>query len=197
MISDWIASVDGWIVYLVIALVVFIQVTIVPLPLWVVINAAVVIPSINLNLTSFSGWLFVLIVTFSSLIGVIISYIIGRKFGVSAIKWCAGDISTFEKWCEILNKKGKIWYALTVLLPFFPDDILCFAAGSLKLNFAYFVVVNFVCRLIGLVCMILTLGLFQKTNQSGFPVTLLVWGLLLIICVVWYIILKFKRKRTD
>lgn len=194
-ISNWISSINSWIVYFVIWLVVFIQVTIVPIPMWVVINAAVIIPGINLSLETVNGWLFVAIVLSATLFGVIIAYIIGRKFGVSAIKWCAGDERSFNRWSEFINKKGKIWYALSVILPVFPDDILCFVAGALKFNFVIFLIINVFCRLVGIIAMILTLSTLQSFNNGGFPFSVLLWAILLLACVIACVILKYKINK--
>ena len=191
-ITNFISGINSWVVYLVIWAIVFIQVTIIPVPMWVVINAAVVIPAINLSLKVFDGWLFILIVLSATIVGVIIAYIIGNKFGVRAIKWCAGDENDFNKWSEFVNKKGKIWYALSVLLPVFPDDILCFVAGALKFNFAYFLIVNIFFRFIGIVAMLLTLSTLHSFNNSGFPFSVVLWGVLLIACVIACVVIKNK-----
>ena len=191
-ITNFISGINSWVVYLVIWAIVFIQVTIIPVPMWVVINAAVVIPAINLSLKVFDGWLFILIVLSATIVGVIIAYIIGNKFGVRAIKWCAGDENDFNKWSEFVNKKGKIWYALSVLLPVFPDDILCFVAGALKFNFAYFLIINIFCRFIGIVAMLLTLSTLHSFNNSGFPFSVVLWGVLLIACVIACVVIKNK-----
>lgn len=191
-ITNFISGINSWVVYLVIWAIVFIQVTIIPVPMWVVINAAVVIPAINLSLKVFDGWLFILIVLSATIVGVIIAYIIGNKFGVRAIKWCAGDENDFNKWSEFVNKKGKIWYALSVLLPVFPDDILCFVAGALKFNFAYFLIINIFFRFIGIVAMLLTLSTLHSFNNSGFPFSVVLWGVLLIACVIACVVIKNK-----
>ena len=195
-VSNWIASVDGWVVYFIIWLVVFIQITIVPIPMWIVINTAVILPSINLSLTSVDGWMFVFDVLLASVTGVSVAYVIGRKYGVRAIKWCAGDENEFNKWSNLLNKKGRFWYALTVLLPVFPDDILCFVAGSLKLNFAFFIMVNLFCRLIGIIAMIYSLTVLQKANNFGFPITAVLWGVLLVCAIIACLILRHKINKN-
>ena len=80
--------------------------------------------------------------------GVAIAYILGFKFGSKAVRWCAGSDEDYQKWIKVFNTKGKWYYALTVLLPVFPDDILCIVAGGVKMNFGFFMIVNFICRFI-------------------------------------------------
>ena len=193
-ISDFIASINGWWVYLIIYLVMVVQVSVIPLPVYVVINAAIVIPSINLNLTSLSGWIFILVTMLAYMTGVIISYFIGKKYGSKAVKWCAGSEEEYKKWVNVFNAKGKWYYALTVLLPIFPDDLLCIVVGSVKLNFGFYLSVNLVCRFIGLIFMILSLQFVNSFNDTGFPFTLVGWSIILLILVIFTISLKIKLK---
>lgn len=193
-ISDFIASINGWWVYLIIYLVMVVQVSVIPLPVYVVINAAIVIPSINLNLTSLSGWIFILVTMLAYMTGVIISYFIGKKYGSKAVKWCAGSEEEYKKWVNVFNSKGKWYYALTVVLPIFPDDLLCIVVGSVKLNFGFYLLVNLVCRFIGLIFMIMSLQFVNSFNDTGFPFTLVGWSIILLILVIFTISLKIKLK---
>lgn len=196
-ISNYIASVDGFVLYLIIFLVMVVQVCFIPIPVYVVINACIIIESINLRLDSLSGWLFILVTMLAYMTGVAIAYLLGKKFGSKAVKWCAGSEEDYNKWVNIFNNKGKWYYALTVLLPIFPDDILCIVAGSVKLNFGFFMIVNFICRLIGLITMIYSLGFAQSLNNSGFPTTLVGWGAALLVNIVALIVFKILLVRDN
>lgn len=196
-ISNWIASIDGWIVYIIMYLVMVVQVSFVPIPVYVIVNAAIIIPSINLSLSSGTGWIFIAVIMAAYMTGVIISYFIGRKLGSRAVKWCAGDQSTYDKWAKNINQKGKWWYALTVVLPIFPDDILCIVAGSVKFNFVFYFFANLIGRLIGLIVMIASLSILQTANSGEFPFTVLAWGLVLVGLIIWYIIVGQKIKKEN
>lgn len=198
-ISGWIASIDGWIVYIIMYIVMVIQVSFIPIPVYVIVNAAIIIPSINLSLSSGTGWIFIAVIMAAYMSGVIISYLLGRKLGSRALKWCAGDQETYDKWAKTINKKGKWWYAITVVLPVFPDDILCLIAGSVKFNFAFYILANFIGRLIGLIVMIAALQVMQLANSGGFPFTTLAWGLALVALFICYIIVgqKLKKERLQ
>ncbi len=191
-ISDFIASVNGYVVYVVIYFVILIQVSFIPLPVYVIINAAIVIDSINLNLYSISGWIFIFVTMLAYMTGVVISYFIGKKWGSKAVIWCAGSEEEYLKWVKVINTKGKWFYALTVLLPVFPDDLLCLVIGSVKLNFWFYFFVNLICRFIGLVAMIYSLQFVNSLNSSGFPFTLVGWGTLLLVLIVACIVLKIQ-----
>ena len=107
------------------------------------------------------------------------------------MKWCAGSEEEFDKWSNLLNTKGKWWYALTVLFPLFPDELLCLVAGAVKFDFTFFTIANLLGRSIGLIAMILTLELIGSMG-GGIPLMVIVWAVALIIELIIY--LKINKK---
>ena len=178
---------SGWLAYLFVWLIMFLQVTILNIPAYSVLAACTSIGMKTLDIV------FISVVLSAYMVGCILAYWLGRWFGKRAVKWCAGSEEDYDKWSSVLNSKGKIWYFLTVLFPFFPDDILCLVAGAVKFNFGLYTIINFVGRGIGLVTTILTLGLINKVSD-GFPIMVIVWGVALIAELVGYIILSKKDK---
>ena len=178
---------SGWIAYLFVWLIMFLQVTILNIPAYSVLAACTSIGMKTLDIV------FISVVLSAYMVGCILAYWLGRWFGKRAVKWCAGSEEDYDKWSSVLNSKGKIWYFLTVLFPFFPDDILCLVAGAVKFNFGLYTIMNFVGRGIGLVTTILTLGLINKVSD-GFPIMVIVWAVALIAELVAYIILSKKDK---
>lgn len=197
-VTNWISgiiySADDWLVYVIVWLIMFLQVCFIPIPAYVVLNACVVIPSISLGLGTVTGWLMIANILSAYMIGAVVAYWIGRVWGQKAVKWCAGSDADYAKWADFIDKKGKGWYALTVLLPIFPDDLLVFAAGSVKLKFWYFFVVNLIGRGIGLICMVGALQMLQSLNGGGFPISTVAWGVVLLGLFVAWVILKYKRR---
>ena len=126
--------------------------------------------------------------------GCLLAYWLGYKFGKKAVKWCAGSDEDYDKWSNYLNKKGKVWYLLTVLFPFFPDDLLCLVAGAVKFDFAWYTLANFIGRGIGLTTMIFFL-LFIGNIGGDFPVMLIVWLIILVTEIVIHYVLKSKQKK--
>lgn len=183
--KDWITSTSGWVVFLVIWLIMFLQCTILNIPAYVVLSASI---SIGLNCMS---WQYLLIVITAYMAGCITAYWFGRWLGVKAVKWCAGSEEEFDRWSAVLNTKGKWWYTLTVLLPLFPDDLLCLVAGAVKFNFAFYVIVNTICRSIGLIAMILTLQAVGSIG-GGIPLMVIVWAIALVVELIIYI--KINKK---
>ena len=178
---------SGWLAYLFVWLIMFLQVTILNIPAYSVLAACTSIGMKTLDIV------FISVVLSAYMVGCILAYWLGRWFGKRAVKWCAGSEEDYDKWSSVLNSKGKIWYFLTVLFPFFPDDILCLVAGAVKFNFGLYTIMNFVGRGIGLVTTILTLGLINKVSD-GFPIMVIVWAVALVAQLIAYIILNKKTK---
>lgn len=186
--GNWIKSSSGIYVYVIIWLIMFGQVTILNIPAYVILSACF---SIGFEILS---WQYILTVTTAYMCGCVLAYWLGRGFGVKAVKWCAGSEEDFNKWSEFMNKKGKIWYFLTILLPLFPDDLLCIVAGSVKFHFGFYALANFIGRSIGLVVMILTIKLLGSIGGGQFPFMIIAWAVALVIEMTIYIINKQKLK---
>lgn len=183
--KGWITSTSGWVVFVVIWLIMFLQCTVLNIPAYVVLSASV---SIGLNCMS---WQYLLTVITAYMAGCILAYWIGRWWGIKAVKWCAGSQEEFDKWSNLLNTKGKWYYAITVLFPFFPDDLLCIVCGSVKFDFIFFTIANLLGRSIGLIAMILTLQAIGSIG-GGIPLMVIVWAVALIIELIIY--LKINKK---
>ena len=181
--SSLITNSSGIWTYIIIWIIMFLQVTILNIPAYVVLSASV---SIGLHVLS---WQYIITVLTAYMAGCILAYWLGRWFGIKAIKWCAGSEEDFNKWSNIFNTKGKWWYLLTIIFPMFPDDILCLVAGSMKFNFGLYTLFNLIGRSVGLITMLLTLSLIGSIG-GGFPFMLIVWGIALLIEVIIYARIK-------
>lgn len=206
VVTDWLSSLvenaGAW-AYVVIWAIMFVQVAFVPIPAYVVLVGAVNTSLITTEFMKFglNDLWFYLTVICAYMVGCVVAYLIGRKWGKKAVKWCAGNDEEYDKWSGILNNKGKWWYALTVLLPIFPDDLLCLVAGSVKFNFWFYFVANLIGRSIGLFVMVQALILMGMMNGGGFPTSCLCWGIALVLMIVFYLLLKhtkiFKKNKKS
>lgn len=189
VITDWfgglIEKAGDW-AYLVIWLIMFLQVTILNIPAYTILSA-----SVSIGISTIS-WQFILVTISAYMAGCLLAYFLGWKFGKKAVKWCAGSEEDYEKWSNILNEKGKWWYLLTVVFPFFPDDLLCIVAGSVNFNFWFYAISNLIGRTIGLITMLYTLVLIGEIG-GGFPFMIIVWGVALIGEIIGYEIVKHKE----
>lgn len=194
IINNWFASLitssKGWVVYLVIWFIMFLQTTVLNIPAYVVLSASV---SVGINTLSV---LYIVVVLSAYLAGCLLAYWIGYKFGKKAVKWCAGSEEDYEKWSKVLNKKGKWWYFATVIFPMFPDDILCLVAGAVKFNFPFYILSNIIGRGIGLVTMLLFLELMGSMG-GGFPYMVIVWAIALLVEIIIYFVLKKKENKNE
>ena len=105
------------------------------------------------------------------------------------------------------GKLGKQLYTATVLLPIFPDDILCLVAGAVQIDFKFFVVVNVIGRIIGTVTLLVFMRLpylsqfFSSATNGGIPWALFVYALLLILCFIviifWYDLKKKIKTKNS
>ena len=178
----------GWVVYLIIWFIMFLQTTILNVPAYVVLTACV-----SMGIKTLSA-VYLLVVISAYMTGCVLTYFVGRKWGKKAVKWCAGSEEDYEKWSVVLNKKGKWWYLASVTFPMFPDDILCLVAGAVRFDFRFYLFANFVGRTLGLVTTLLCLELVGNLG-GGFPLMLIIWSVALIIeCVSYYYL---KKKETN
>lgn len=187
--SGFITNSSGFLVWIAIWIIMFLQVTILNIPAYVILSACASIAAIEILSVPY-----ILVVLSAYMCGCLLAYWLGYKFGKKAVKWCAGSDEDYEKWSKVLNKKGKMWYFLTVMFPFFPDDLLCLVAGAVKFDFVWYAVANLIGRGIGLITMILVLK-FIGFVSGDFPIMLIVWAVALIAELVFYFVIKSKYKK--
>lgn len=187
VITNWLidvvesAGVWSWIV---LCLFQFLQVVLIPVP-----SAFITLTSMKMYPNQL--WLLYFITLGVILLGVIITYFVGRKWGKKAVMWCAGDEEEYNKWQRVLkSKKTNTAYFITVLFPIFPDDVLCLIAGSIKMNFWWYLTCNIVGRAIGLATFMFV---FQTISNS--MISIIVMIVLLVALVVIKIILKRRLTR--
>ena len=198
-ITNWIKSLGDnmWLMYLAVWIVMFVQVCFIPIPAVVVIEAAmgvgIIQPKLGLigMFSTQNLWIFVLVTISAYMLGAVVAYGMGYLWGQKAVRWCAGGETDYDKWSKVLTEKGKWWYAATVVLPVFPDDLLCLVAGSVKFNFHFFFWSNMFGRSIGLIT---SLAALTIVNSGSGNLSMIAWGLALIIEIVVYFTLKYTEK---
>ena len=187
--ENWVQNSSGWVLWAVLWVLFFLQCNILNIPAVSLLQISVLV---GIKVLS---WQYILMVMTAYMSGCILSYWLGRWFGSRAIKWVAGSEEDFEKWSGFVNRKGKWWYFLTVLLPLFPDDIICIVCGSFKMHFGFYVIANAIGRTIGLVTMLLVLN-YIGIASSSVPIMLIVWCVGLIAEIIGLIILNKNSKNS-
>lgn len=188
--KGWVTNSSGWLLWLVLWVLFFLQTNVINIPAVSLLQISV---HSGINVLT---WQYILLVMSAYMAGCILSYWLGRWFGSKAVKWVAGSDEDFTKWTDFINKKGKIWYFLTVILPIFPDDILCIIAGSLKMDFGFYTIANLIGRSVGLITMLVVLK-YIGIASSSIPFMLIIWCVGLIAELIAYFILNHKNTITD
>lgn len=115
----------------------FIQVVLIPIPAIITTLAGVAI---------YGPFLTAIVSTITIIVASLFNFFIwGRLCGVKVVEWVAGKETT-EKYCNLINKKGKLLLPLMFLFPFFPDDLLCSIAGLSKMSALYFIGISILFR---------------------------------------------------
>lgn len=187
VVTNWLitimekAGVWGWIVLCVMQ---FLQVVVIPIP-----ASFITLTSMKMYSEQLIPLYFITLIVI--LAGVIVTYLIGRKWGKKAVKWCAGNDEEYDKWQKVLtSKKANFVYLITVLFPIFPDDVMCLIAGSIKMNFWWYLFSNVLGRAIGLATF-----MFVFTTISNSLISIIAMIVLLVVLVVIKIILKRRLTR--
>ena len=112
-------------------LIQFLQVTIIPVPAAITTVAGVAL---------FGFWQTFLYSIIGIMCGSMFAFFLGRRFGVKLIIWLCGQ-SVYEKYTKLTKGKDKIVLTMMFLFPFFPDDLLCIAAGITDMKYWEFFVI--------------------------------------------------------
>ena len=190
-------------VWIVLWLLMFAQVTIIPVPAMPIYifcngyNGIIANGPELMDLISLKTLFFILYTTSACILGSLCAYWMGRTGGKKAVKWIDGDEEEYHEWCGKLNcKMGKWIYAATVFLPIFPDDLICIVVGAIKMDFKFFLFINIVGRITGVVCTCIFMRLpiisdfLMSSLNGGFPWALLAYSILFISSIVAAIIWK-------
>lgn len=79
--------------------------------------------------------------------GSLAGFFIGRKLGYKVVAFVVGE-NSLQKAQNAVKGKDKAFLTAMFLLPFFPDDLLCFVAGLSTMTGGYFIPMIAVTRLI-------------------------------------------------
>ncbi|MEK6752849.1 MAG: VTT domain-containing protein [Chloroflexota bacterium] len=116
------------------------------------------------------------------------AFALARRYGRPfAERWITPDI--LSKWDKAANGQGVGFYALSLVLPIFPNDAMCYVAGLGKIQSRRFTVANTLGR--GLACLFTSAaGAFgsQLSIQSWVIIAFVV----VLVCIGWLVVKNFK-----
>ena len=159
----------------------FLQVTFVPIPSTILtIAGSIIYGPLQGGLLSLSG----------ILLGSVLAFTLGKAFGRKLVTFMVGK-ETCEKWVKFLSK-ARYTFFFMMLLPMFPDDILCLVAGVTSMSWAFFVITNLVTRPIG-IFITSYLGSGEIIPYHGWG--LVVWAIILVAAIVlMWLVTKYDKQ---
>lgn len=121
-------------------------------------------------------------------IGSIISFFIGKCFGSQVMGWMMGEekVKEFEE--KLSN--AHILLPIFLLVPIFPDEIMCVAAGAAKVKTLFFIITIIITRAIDL---FFTCFVGASIPFEGWY--LLLWALIILLGVFCVYLLTKHQKR--
>ena len=187
-LADYIERAGQWAV-LVFILLQFLQTTIIPIPSFATTGAGALLCT-----EIYGSALGPLYNSLFSLVGILLgsftAFAIGRIFGAKLVAWIIGK-EKLDKMLSMIKGKDAMLLTVMFLLPFFPDDILCFVAGLSSMSTKYFSFVIILSRVVIVFGTSYLFGLIPLTTWWG----LLIWGVLIVAVVALFLVmLKNKDK---
>ncbi len=157
----------------------FLQVTSIPLPAALTTMAGVAL---------FGFWPTFLYSVVGMMIGSMLAFYLGRKFGVKLIIWLFGK-NAYNKYIKITQGKDKVVLTLMFLFPFFPDDLLCIVAGITDMKYWQFFIIMLITRPLNILIMEGAFKGFSAIPLTGYGIP--IWIAIIFIALV-AVVLAFK-----
>ena len=156
----------------------------------------VIIAPIPSNVTMMAGalalgfWEAVFLGVLAVLAGSLVMFSAARRLGRDAVQRFV-DRSVMEKYLPVIEEKQDMFLFVTMLFPFFPDDILCILAGLTTIPLRRFAAIMALARPWGLV--------FAALVGSGaIAMPAWAWAVLAVpMAAVFYLMMKHSAKIED
>lgn len=153
----------------------------------------VIIAPIPSNVTMMAGalalgfWQAMLLGIAAIWAGSMLMFLLARRLGQRAVQGFI-DRTVMEKYLPVIEEKQDVFLFLTLLFPFFPDDMLCILAGLTSMPTGRFALIMLLARPWGLV--------FAALLGSG-ALSLPPWGwavLVIVLAVIFVLAMKYSRQ---
>ena len=180
----WLQSFGVW-GYAIFFLIQLAQVILIPIPSQITTIAGSI---------AFGFWPAFLISTAAIIFGSVVAFGIGKIFG-DKVAYKIAEKETVEKYKNALTKRSILLLPIMFLFPLFPDDLLCFIAGSTEMSWLYFITVTVLTRPIGIACTCFFLG-GDVIPFSGWGIP--VWiAIVIFLAVTCFFLFKYQEKITN
>ena len=159
----------------------FLQVTFIPIPSPILIIAgSLIYGPFEAGLLSIAG----------ILLGSALAFFLGRVFGKKLVVFMVGS-EMEKKWRTFLTN-CKYTFALMMILPFFPDDVLCMVAGLTEMSWTFFMITQFITRPIS-IFLVSYLSSGELIPYHGWG--LVVWAIIIVLSITFlYLSSKYHEK---
>ena len=121
------------------------------------------------------------------LLGSLTAFWIGRKLGYKAVRWMIGE-ETLKKWQKKVKGKDNLVLSVMFLLPFFPDDVLCFLAGLSSMSLRFFLVLIVCSRVLAIAGTCYSVDFIPFNTWWG----ILIWSIFAVLLIVLFVVV-FKN----
>lgn len=135
-------------------------------------------------------WAGFLLSWFSLFVGGQAAFSLARRYGRPfAERWISADV--LSKWDKAANGQGIGFFALSLVLPIFPNDAMCYVAGLGKIHSRRFTIANSLGR--GLACLFTSAaGAFG--SQLGWQGWLVIAIAIVLVCLGWLVVKNLNPK---
>lgn len=137
----------------------------------------------------------ILVVATSAILGSETAFWLARKYGRPLIYRLASP-TTIERWDKLAGNRGGLFYFFSLVLPFVPNDLMCYVAGLGRVSGRQFLAANVAGRMLATTAVTLV-GVYKFHPPIGF--WLLVAGCLGILSISWGFYINafdvFRSKR--
>lgn len=162
----------------------FLQVVILPIPSNVTLTAGTLL---------FGSWNGFLYSYFSIVLGSITAFFIGRWLGYRAVAWIVGE-DTLQHWLKKIKGKDNFLITAMFILPFFPDDVICFIAGLSNMTGRFFIIMVIICRAIFCASYCFPLGFLSSNPVVG----IVLWAVIFLIgAIAFWLFCKYQDQIGD
>lgn len=180
--QKFIESTGAW-APIIFILITFLQVTFIPIPSTITILAGNYL---------FGPWLSYLYSVIGLFLGGLFAFFLGKKVGRPFVNWLVGDKEKIDKWLIKLRGREKVLLFFMLLMPYFPDDLLCAIAGLLPISYLSFIIMTIITRITSTGATLLFMsGEVIPFEGWGIPITIL---LILIGIIAFILSIKYADK---
>jgi len=147
------------------------------------------IPGQGLMLVSgyiYGFWQGLLLTWFGLTLGGQISFWLARRYGRPfANRFVSKKV--LARWDDIAARQGVGFYIVSLFLPIFPNDAMCFVAGLGEISFRRFLIANMIGRFIATAAM-------TFVGAYGTQIPTIVWAVLLIASVLSLFVWRMRKN---